>query len=141
MDKISDELVTITKTLEHQIPKGYHEIVLEYVRQNIVSLIVQSIILILILILLISGITYFTHCWRHPGNWLVTPEMDIETSRYGDKRHVDKQLTNDGVIYQLFGTIAIMISLAVIIILLAVMTSHIQHIVSPNYYLIKSFIK
>lgn len=51
VDKLTDTLIHIEHVLEKNIPKGYHEIVQEYVNQNIVTAVVSIVALIVIAIL------------------------------------------------------------------------------------------
>lgn len=51
VDKLTDTLIHIEHVLEKNIPKGYHEIVQEYVNQNIVKAAVSIIGLIVVVIL------------------------------------------------------------------------------------------
>lgn len=51
VDKLTDTLIHIEHVLEKNIPKGYHEVVQEYINQNIVAAIVSIIALIAVVIL------------------------------------------------------------------------------------------
>lgn len=51
VDKLTDTLIHIEHVLEKNIPKGYHEIVQEYMNQNIVTAVVSIVALIVIVIL------------------------------------------------------------------------------------------
>lgn len=50
-DRLTDTLIHIEHVLEKNIPKGYHEIVQEYMNQNIVTAIVSIVALIVVVLL------------------------------------------------------------------------------------------
>lgn len=68
VDKLTDTLIHIEHVLEKNIPKGYHEIVQEYVNQNMVALgfyFIDLVALALIAFFIIKWCKRYTEDTRH----------------------------------------------------------------------------
>lgn len=130
MNNLSNEIVHLSKVLEKQIPKGYHEIVTEYVRQNIASALYDLLAIVICLL-----VAYFII------RIAARAVQDKEGSVFFDSGYSEPDLSSFGAV-AVFG--AVLVSIAILIIFIAAflnVQTAIQHAVAPNYYLIKSFIK
>lgn len=130
-NNLSNEIVRLSKILEKQIPKGYHEIVMEYVRQNVVNIAYETTLLVVGIVILILSIKLLFKSFSDKENSAL---YYLGRATYGGESY---QMSGLGIVV----TIACFISLAVIVSLLITIPTAIQHAVAPNYYLIKSFIK
>ena len=125
MNNLSNEIVHLSKVLEKQIPKGYHEIVTEYVRQNIVNgtyKVLEAIVCAFAFYLMIKFLLRL---------------INNKDSFY----YENSEVSLPGI--SLFAGI---VFLGIVLFILFITdledaAGNIQHAVAPNYYLIKSFIK
>lgn len=125
MNNLSNEIVHLSKVLEKQIPKGYHEIVTEYVRQNIVNGIfdvLEAMVVIFVLYLLIKVFV------RSINNKEGFYYYEYEISLSGIFMNVGVATLSIILVFAFFYD-------------LEHAAGSIQHAVAPNYYLIRSFIK
>lgn len=130
MNNLSNEIVHLSKILEKQIPKGYHEIVTEYMRQNIAGALYDLLTIAICLL-----VAYFVIKTAIKAN------QDKENSVFYEDGYSDPDLSGFGFLAVI---IAAVICAAILIIFIAAfldVQTAIQHAVAPNYYLIKSFIK
>lgn len=126
MSNLSNEIVHLSKILEKQIPKGYHEIATEYVRQNIAGAIYDLLAMVLCILVVYFIIRTAIKAYRNKKN-----SMFFEKNNW-----TDPDLNALGA--------AIVISFVTLFIFIGTfldIQTAIQHAVAPNYYLIKSFIK
>lgn len=133
MSNLSNEIVRLSKVLEKQIPKGYHELVIEYVRQNVVGAIYD---LITIFLCLIIGYFIVKEVFKSYRN--KETSLFFEPIRFNGTSYVLNTIGDVAL------GVAIIVGIIITILFLCsfinVLTS-IQHAVAPNYYLIKSVIK
>jgi len=125
LNNLSNEIMHLSKVLEKQIPKGYHEIVTEYVRKSMVSgtyKVLEAIACIFLLYFIIKFLLRSIH--NKDGFYY----EDYEVSLPG--------------VALFAGTVFLGIILVVLFFTdLEGVATNFQHAVAPNYYLIKSFIK
>lgn len=122
MNNLSNEIVHLSKVLEKQIPKGYHELVIEYVRQNIVNGVGNFLLALFLLGIVIAFIKV-----------VIKNYLSGEEGFFFDEDH-------DETLALLICMIAaIGLSICAIAFFKNSFTD-LQHVVAPNYYL-KSFIK
>jgi len=122
----ADEIAHISKVLEKNIPKGYHQLVTEYVRQSVVSAVGNLLLMFFLLGIVISFITIVLKSYyEHHKNMIFED--------YGD-------LTDAGAMIVGIGGFLSMILFIVVIFAFTSMFTEIEHAVAPNYYLIKSFL-
>ncbi|WDT64723.1 hypothetical protein NV391_06910 [Companilactobacillus crustorum] len=129
MNNLSNEIVHLSKVLEKQIPKGYHEIVAEYVRQNITGAIYDLLVMAFCIL-----VVYFIIRTIKNANQNKKDSMFFEN-------YDDPDISMLGIIAV---PVVVIIGIAVLIIFVSAfldIRTAIQHAVAPNYYLIKSFIK
>ena len=131
MNNLSNEIIHLSKVLEQQIPKGYHEIMAEYVRQNIAGAIYDLLtiaICITIVFLIVKTVLKSTN--------------NKENSIFFENDYSTNPDINGLGFSAVIG--AVIVSAIMLIVLVAAfldIQTAIQHAVAPNYYLIKSFIK
>lgn len=131
MSNLSNEIVRLSKILEKQIPKGYHEIVTEYVRQNIAGAIYDLLTIAICLL-----IVYFI------ARTAIKASKNKEDSLFFEKNNwTDPYLNVIGMLATFAGGVICFVTLVVLIVAFLDIQTSIQHAVAPNYYLIKSFIK
>lgn len=68
VDKLTDTLIHIEHVLEKNIPKGYHEIVQEYVNQNMVAIgfyFIDLVVLALVAFFIIKWCKRYTEDTKH----------------------------------------------------------------------------
>ena len=129
MNNLSNEIVHLSKVLEKQIPKGYHEIVAEYVRQNITGAIYDLLVMVFCIL-----VVYFIIRTIKNANQNKKDSMFFEN-------YDDPDISMLGIIAV---PVVVIIGIAVLIIFVSAfldIRTAIQQAVAPNYYLIKSFIK
>lgn len=129
MNNLSNEIVHLSKVLEKQIPKGYHEIVAEYVRQNITGAIYDLLVMAFCIL-----VVYFIIRTIKNANQNKKDSMFFEN-------YDDPDISMLGIIAV---PVVVIIGIAVLIIFVSAfldIRTAIQQAVAPNYYLIKSFIK
>jgi len=129
MDKLSSEIVHLSRILEKQIPKGYHEIATEYVRQNIVSAVSKTILVILLLMIVIIGTRILIEAYKNKS----------KSRLFSDSHFYENECKLNSLGIALI--IASGFCLVFALFELPDIRTAIQHAVAPNYYLIKSFIK
>lgn len=126
MNNLANEIAHISKVLEKNIPKGYHQLVTEYVRQSVVSAVGNLLLMFFLLGIVISFITIVLKSYyEHHENMIFED--------YGD-------LTDAGAMIVGIGGFLSMILFIVVIFAFTSMFTEIEHAVAPNYYLIKSFL-
>lgn len=129
MNNLSNEIVHLSKVLEKQIPKGYHEIVAEYVRQNITGAIYDLLVMTFCIL-----VVYFIIRTIKNANQNKKDSMFFEN-------YDDPDISMLGIIaVPVVVIIGIAMVITFIVAFLNIRTA-IQQAVAPNYYLIKSFIK
>lgn len=129
MNNLSNEIVHLSKILEKQIPKGYHELVIEYMRQNIVGAIYDLLVMAFCILAV-----YFIIRTIKNANQNKKDSMFFEN-------YDDPDISMLGIIaVPVVVIIGIAMVITFIVAFLNIQTA-IQHAVAPNYYLIKSFIK
>lgn len=129
MNNLSNEIVHLSKVLEKQIPKGYHEIVAEYVRQNITGAIYDLLVMAFCILAV-----YFIIRTIKNANQNKKDSMFFEN-------YDDPDISMLGIIAV---PVVVIIGIAILIIFVSAfldIRTAIQQAVAPNYYLIKSFIK
>lgn len=67
-DKLTDTLIHIEHVLEKNIPKGYHEIVQEYINQNVVTAVVSIVVLISVIALTVFIIKKYCNLQEETKN-------------------------------------------------------------------------
>lgn len=129
MNNLSNEIIRLSKILEKQIPKGYHELVIEYVRQNIVG----SIYDLLVMAFCILTVYFIIRTIKN-ANQNKKDSMFFEN-------YDDPDISMLGIIaVPVVVIIGIAMVITFIVAFLNIRTA-IQQAAAPNYYLIKSFIK
>ncbi|MQS97028.1 hypothetical protein [Companilactobacillus halodurans] len=129
MNNLSNEIVHLSKVLEKQIPKGYHEIAAEYVRQNITGAIYDLLVMAFCIL-----VVYFIIRTIKNANQNKKDSMFFEN-------YDDPDISMLGIIAV---PVVVIIGIAILIIFVSAfldIRTAIQQAVAPNYYLIKSFIK
>lgn len=117
VDKLTDTLIHIEHVLEKNIPKGYHEIVQEYVNKNIVSIgfyFIDLVALALIAFFIVKWCKRYTEDTKHDE----------------EEKFWARGATIIAVIFLIVGGFA----------LLGCMLDATQRVVSPNWYILQKLL-
>ncbi|WP_369833388.1 hypothetical protein AB8P52_04120 [Companilactobacillus pabuli] len=131
MNNLSNEITKLSKLLQKQIPKGYQELVTEYVRQNIAGAIYDLLAMVICVLAVYLIVKTVTHA--------VNNKKESIFFEHGNWSDPDLSLT--GIASTVLAIVTMVTVLIVFIAALLDIQQAIQYAVAPNYYLIKSFIK
>jgi len=133
MDNLANEIAHISKILEKEIPKGYHQLVVEYVRQSIAGVIIWSLVIGVCVTLAILLAKFWINSSKNKEKSFV---YDAEQWR----STVEYELNLAGFVMA-FLSAAFMVFVAITVSSsVGNIQTDIQQALAPNYYLIKSFL-